>query len=154
MSNHTGHGHTALAPWLSEREVELVVLNVRITINATLNRESTLAMPRKVERSLTTRTFWLPPARWCATDLAMAGFSATQRIFDTMSLNLEAYKPGRGLWQRSHVSHYSFQKLVFLISRAIIFAPMNNDINALFTSTMVLNRANARELSFPSKVLP
>lgn len=41
MPNDTGHRHATLAPWWSEREVEIIVLDVRITIDASLDSIST-----------------------------------------------------------------------------------------------------------------
>lgn len=86
MPDDAGHGHGARAPGAAKVEVEYVVLDIWVATDVILRGFSIITTILHAEclqpgwsEQLTIRME--PPDRWVATALAMAGFSATHRIF-------------------------------------------------------------------------
>lgn len=83
MSEDAGHGDVAVTPGRTEGEVETVVLDILIASDGSLvSLSACIVFPYDHPRL--TVLNW-PPLRCWATDLAIAGFSATQRIFVIIS---------------------------------------------------------------------
>ena len=82
MTQDTGHGDLGMAPWLAEGKGELVILHISNSPYIMLQQPSDECDKRQVGKRQTVVT--TPPPRCCATAFAIAGFSATQRIFRAM----------------------------------------------------------------------
>ncbi len=79
MAKHTGHRNRTIPPWLGKGIIESIILDISITWDITLDPIS-MNITSKPEPGSDLTTWTWPPARCCATDFAIEGFSATQRI--------------------------------------------------------------------------
>lgn len=81
MPEDACHSHGAVAPWWTKVEIKIVILNIGIARDTSLQ---TRELDVDMEEAYADTVVTCPPLRCCATDLAMAGFSATQRILRAM----------------------------------------------------------------------
>lgn len=81
MPEDACHSHGAVAPWWTKVEIKIVILNIGIARDTSLQ---TRELDVDMEETFADTVVTCPPLRCCATDLAMAGFSATQRILRAM----------------------------------------------------------------------
>lgn len=83
MAKDAGHRNGTISPWWIKCEIELVVLDVLITSDIML--ELDMRRIYDIAGLCFNLTVWTcPPERCWATDFAIEGFSATQRILGAM----------------------------------------------------------------------
>lgn len=82
MPNYAGHGHLTAAPGATKIELKLIILDILVATDGYLFLLSVWGFHKDRRKRLT--VCMEPPDMCWATDLAMAGFSATHNILGAM----------------------------------------------------------------------
>jgi hypothetical protein len=89
MTNHTSHCHRTIPPRGSKVELKLIILHVLVSTDCMLHP----FISRLLIAIFELLTVWKEPPDMCvATARAMAGFSATQRIFRAMASTVDTIR--------------------------------------------------------------